>query len=233
LHTIDLHRLHGMSKKYGVPIIIDDTLGTPFDIDVKPFATALVTSLTKTFSGGGNVMGGSVVLNPESPLYMHMRRQLRQGENLLYGADAEVLLNNGQGFFERSRIMNKNAAMLAEFLSNHPAVAEVSYPRGAAYEAIRRPDGGYGNLVSCVLKDESQTPAFFDKLPIAKGPSLGMEISLACMFTLLAHYGERDWAAENGISENLVRFSAGTENGGELIRRVAYALPSSSPQLSL
>jgi len=69
----------------------------------------------------------------------------------------------------------------------------------------------------------------FDALEICKGPSLGTNFTLASPYTLLAHYGELDWAAGYGVEDNLVRVSVGLEETGELLekfRRALEALPS-------
>ena len=70
--------------------------------------------------------------------------------------------------------------------------------------------------------------AFFDRLRISKGPSLGTNYSLACPYTLLAHYTELDWAARCGVSRDLVRLSIGLEEPADLIARLAEALDGGS-----
>ncbi|MCB1088143.1 MAG: PLP-dependent transferase, partial [Verrucomicrobiae bacterium] len=57
-----------------------------------------------------------------------------------------------------------------------------------------------------------------------KGPSLGTNYSLACPYTLLAHYGELAWAAQCGVDSNLVRLWVGMEPENELIGRLEDAL---------
>jgi len=213
LKTIDLKRLQGILQPRGVPLIIDDTIGTPLDIDILPYADIVVTSLTKFFSGTGNAMGGSLVLNRASPLYATLKEFLRQGEEQLYPDDAAVLLDNNANFQTRMQAINRNAAQLAAFLRHHPAVARVNYTEGdTAYESIRRADGGYGGLLSFTLKDETRAPQVYDALDVAKGPSLGTSYTLVCPYTLLAHYHELDWAESCGISRNLLRVSVGTED---------------------
>lgn len=40
----------------------------------------------------------------------------------------------------------------------------------------------------------------------------GTNFTLACPYTILAHYLELDWAAEWGVDANLVRVSVGMED---------------------
>lgn len=58
----------------------------------------------------------------------------------------------------------------------------------------------------------------FDKLETAKGPSLGTNFTLCSPYTLLAHYGELEWAASFGVESDLVRISVGLEETEELVR---------------
>jgi cystathionine gamma-synthase len=89
---------------------------------------------------------------------------------------------------------------------------------------VRREDGGYGALFSMELTGgELAAAAFYDSLTISKGPSLGTDFSLACPYTLLAHYGELDWAAERGAVRNLLRVWVGLEDPEDLIGRLETA----------
>lgn len=226
LRVIDLPRLSAILRGAGVPLVVDDTLGPPCNIDLMPFADVVVTSLTKFFSGIGNVTGGSLVLNEKSPHYAALKARVAAGhEDLLWPGDAAVLLENGRNFRARMDGINANALRLAGFLRAHPAVAEVFYPKGdAAYEAIRRDGGGYGGLLSFTLKDPLRAPEVYDRLEVAKGPSLGTEFTLASPYTLLAHYNELDFARANGVAPDLIRVSVGMEDGEGIVARFGAAL---------
>jgi cystathionine gamma-synthase len=63
-------------------------------------------------------------------------------------------------------------------------------------------------------------------MEVSKGPSLGTSFTLACPFTLLAHYNELDWVESCGISRFLIRLSIGLENREELWQRIKQALES-------
>uniref|UniRef100_L2G9E3 Cystathionine gamma-synthase n=1 Tax=Colletotrichum fructicola (strain Nara gc5) TaxID=1213859 RepID=L2G9E3_COLFN len=93
LASIDLARLKKLSEKHNFVLVLDDTVGSFANIDVIALSDILVSSLTKTFSGYANVMGGSVVLNPLSPHYDDLSSHwAKTFHNELFTADAEVLL---------------------------------------------------------------------------------------------------------------------------------------------
>jgi cystathionine gamma-synthase len=61
LRTPDLHRIRELADQYGFCVVCDETLGTYINVDVLPYVDVVITSLTKIFSGGSNVMGGRSV----------------------------------------------------------------------------------------------------------------------------------------------------------------------------
>jgi hypothetical protein len=68
---------------------------------------------------------------------------------------------------------------------------------------------------------------FFDALDVAKGPSLGTNFTLACPYTLLAHYHELDFAMEYNVQPNLLRVSVGLESFDCLKDKFDHALSTS------
>jgi cystathionine gamma-synthase len=54
--------------------------------------------------------------------------------------------------------------------------------------------------------------------------------TLACPFTLLAHYTELEWAESCGVSRHLIRISVGLEDPEDLWQRLEQALTEPSPQ---
>lgn len=230
LHTVDLEALATACKLSGTPLIVDDTVSSHLNVDVFPYADIATTSLTKWVSGRGDVMAGSLRINPESAIYGELHGLLLDeipGQSRLYRKDAEVLVENAAGFPALVSRANESGAIIAEYLHQHPAVEEVWYPRyvdRAPYEKIMRAGAGYGGLISIVLKNEKRAPAVYDALRWCKGPSLGTEFSLACSYSLLAHYTELDWAESCGVRPDLLRFSVGMEDPADLCERLGEAL---------
>lgn len=229
LVTPDIARLREVARRRDVPLVIDDTVATWTNVDALPLADAVCSSLTKFFSGLGDVAGGSVVLNRQSPHYAMLRDRLEAVyEDLVEDADAAVLDANSADFAQRMPRINANAARVAEFLREHPKVERVYYPKFQtldAYEALRKSTGGYGGLLSIVLCDgESSAARFYDALRVCKGPNLGTDYTLACPYTLIAHYDELEHVAKLGVARDLVRLSIGLEEPTHLIDVIGEAL---------
>jgi cystathionine gamma-synthase len=229
LGSPNVARLSELSLRHDFPLLIDDTLSACVNLDTLPVADVVATSLTKYFSGAGNVLAGSLVLNRERPYYERLKRLLAEEfEDIFYGEEAIVLERNSRDVAERIPKINANAARLCEFLADCPEVANVFYParvNRANYERHLRPGGGFGGLFSVVLRNAAaKTERFYDALQINKGPNLGTSFTLCCPFTILAHYRELDFAESCGISRHLIRVSVGAEDSDWQIERFAEAL---------
>ena len=229
LGSADLRRISPLLRQHRVPLVADDVVATPVNVDLGRYADLIATSLTKFIVGSGDAMGGAQICNPRSPLYAELKAIVRAGhEELLWGEEAAVLERQGRDFQARMQRHNQTGLGLAERLRRHPAIERVWYPKwefSEAYEAVRRPGGGWGALITFLPKNaEAASPRIYDRLAVCKGPSLGTVFTLACPFTLLAHYTELDWAEACGVSRYLIRLSVGLEEPEELWRRLEAAL---------
>jgi cystathionine gamma-synthase len=228
LRCPDIPRLSELFRKHEVPFVIDETVGSFANIDVMPYADVVMTSLTKYFAGTCDVMGGALIVNRDGRQYAALRDALTTDfEDLVWSEDAAHLAECGADFQERVHRINHNASIICEYLRSHSHVAEMYYPQFAeddAYDTLKKPDGGYGGLFSMVLKDAPTTaPPFYDALRVSKGPSLGTNFTLACPYTLLAHYRELEWTEAQGVSRYLIRVSVGLEDPHDLIERFEEA----------
>lgn len=224
LRTPDLISLAELAHRHGVPVVVDDTIGTAFNVDVLPHADLVATSLTKAISGEGDVMAGALSFSPKIDGLQIPPTQ----PGGIHAGDLAVLEKNSRDFPERMALCNANALALAEFLSKHPAVGSVwhpAFPLSPYYEALRKPNGGHGTLLSFLPKNAPRnTPRVFEQLAVCRGISLGTTYTLACPYVQLAHYHELDWARSCGIDPFLLRVSAGAEPREDLIGRFERAL---------
>ncbi|GFP55133.1 cystathionine gamma-synthase [Trichoderma asperellum] len=218
----DLKRIRKLADEFNFAVVIDETIGTFANVNVLQYADIVVSSLTKIFSGGSNVMGGCTVLNPEGRHYRLLKQVLEEQiyENTYWPEDILFMERNSRDFANRVKRINTNSEAICEILRANPIVKDVYYPKynpsKPNYEAVRLPDGGYGGLLSIVFTHPQQAQEFFDNMDTAKGPSLGTNFTLCSPYVLLAHYQELDWAAQYGVDPDLVRVSVGLEETEEL-----------------
>ncbi|KAF8645672.1 hypothetical protein AX16_007655 [Volvariella volvacea WC 439] len=244
LRSANLPRLRALADKYDFLIVIDETIGNFVNVEVLPFADIVVSSLSKVFSGASNVMGGNLTLNPNGRHYDRLKSHLTSTfEDVYFDQDAIFMERNSRDFAKRIRTIDTNAEAVCGYLrsnslaaDNPPASAvikEVFYPKYVTRELYERcrikgttdsPGGGYGGLFSITFTSKAASEAFFDNLACYKGPSLGTNFTLACPYTILAHYGELDWAAQYGVEAGLVRVSVGMEPTSTLLEWFKDAL---------
>ncbi|KAI8974865.1 PLP-dependent transferase, partial [Trametes punicea] len=180
----------------------------------------------------------SLVLNPKGRHYSALKAHMAAHfEDTYFDEDAIYMERNSRDFRRRIRIIDDNTLAVCSFLRGrsladtaHPpgsAIKEVYYPKWITrhnYEKCRvsgpegQPTGGYGGLFSLTFTSMEASKAFFDALPCMKGPSLGTNFTLACPYTILAHYTELHWAASWGVEAGLVRVSVGMEERETLLK---------------
>ncbi|KOS21515.1 putative cystathionine gamma-synthase [Escovopsis weberi] len=242
--TPDTARLQRLSEKYGFAIIIDDTIGGFGNVDVLPRADLVLTSLSKSFSGLANVIGGSVVLNPQSPHYAALAPLFRAAapRNELFHGDAAALLDNARDFLPRTAVFNRNAAAIAAFLharaqDPRSPVTKVWYPpylpSGRFYDELKRlpsgdvPEPGYGCVLTVDFDCKESAKAFYDRLGFVIGPHLGAPQSLAMAYNMFLFGHNPDQTAHFqslGMKEAAVRISAGLESEEDVIDTIKDAL---------
>jgi cystathionine gamma-synthase len=190
VQTPDVPRLRELADRHGCALVIDATLGTPHNVDVLPYADACVESLTKYANGAADVMMGAVVLNRRSRWYAELAARLPDFLDAPYERDVRRLAFNVSGYRERMRKVNQNTLTLVEFFQRRPSVKKVLWAYEPAsrrqFERIQRAPGSPGGIITLELNAPLQS--VYDRLELAKGPSLGAEFTLVGPYLYHAHY---------------------------------------------
>lgn len=168
-------------------------------------------------------------MNPDSPGHDVLHKAISSAFiDTYFPLDAMIMERNGRDFVPRISRINTSAETIVELLSAHENVEHVYYPKNsstrALYDRCKRADAGYGYLMTVLFRKPIYAKRFFDRLDVAKGPSLGTNFTLACPYTLFAHYGELEWASSYGVVEHLVRISIGLEEPAILLTKFSEAL---------
>ncbi|BGP16010.1 hypothetical protein JCM10213_005439 [Rhodosporidiobolus nylandii] len=161
----------------------------------------------------------------EDAIYMERNSRDFQARIAQENSNAEMLCD----FFRTRRIPGPPAVGIENLpppsssSTDDFVINEVYYPKYMTpshyLASIRAPNptygpssSGFGALFSLTFSTNLAARTFYDALPCYKGPSLGTNFTLACPYTLLAHYTELDWAKEWGVEAQLVRISTGLED---------------------
>lgn len=232
MQTPDVERLRELADRYGFAVIIDATLGTPHNVDVLRYADAVVESLTKYASGSADLMMGAVIINPRSRFAGELQDQLPRFLERPWRRDLARLAFRIGSYKERIQRVNKNTMALVDFFSRSKAVKRVRWAYETQslrnFEKVHRAPQSPGGIMTLELNVPLAT--VYDRLPLAKGPSLGADFTLVGPYLYHAHYAlvsteeGRAYLRDSGLDPNLLRVSAGLEETSELIAAFSEVL---------
>ncbi|KAG8894076.1 hypothetical protein FRC01_013173, partial [Tulasnella sp. 417] len=160
LRSPNLVELRRIADEFDFLIVVDDSIGNFVNVDVMEYTDILATSLTKVFSGRTNVMGGSLVLNPQRRHYAALRDRLKATyEDIYWHEDVVCMELNSRHFARRIDVINRNSEAVADWLwhqseayknthaeaqnsdGNKRVITNVFYPKWVMrenYDACRR-----------------------------------------------------------------------------------------------
>jgi cystathionine gamma-synthase len=171
-------------------------------------------------------MMGAIVLNSSSRFYEGVRAALPEFLEQPYARDIGRLAFQISGYAERMKKVNANTLALVDFLKTRPSVKHIfwAYQEGsrANYEKIQRAPNSPGGIITLELQVPLES--IYDRLRIAKGPSLGAEFTLVGPYLYHAHYDlvsseeGRELLRSAGLNPELLRISVGVEPIEELIQ---------------
>jgi cystathionine gamma-synthase len=225
LRTPDVGRLRHLADKYGCALAIDVTLGTPYNVDVLPYADVIMESLTKYANGAADLMMGAIVLNSHSHFYFALKERLSNCIEKPYSREVKRLAFQISGYADRMKKVNANTIALVDFLKTREWVKKIfwSYEEESRcnFEKIQKAPNSPGGLIT--LEIQKPLASVYDHLKIAKGPSLGAEFTLVGPYLYHAHYDlvstqeGRKFLHKNGLNPELLRISVGVEDIEDII----------------
>jgi O-succinylhomoserine sulfhydrylase len=230
LEVVDLAGVARLANQIGAKVVVDNVFATPlFQKPLELGAHIVVYSATKHIDGQGRCLGG-VVLSDKEWIDANLHDYFRHSGPAMSPFNAWVLLKGLETMALRIKQQTENATRIADFLAGHKAVAKVIYPGRKDHpqaDIIARQMTGGSTLVAFELKGgKSASFAAQNGLDVVKiSNNLGDAKSLITHPATTTHKNLTDEArAELGISDGLLRLSAGIEDGDDLIEDFDRAL---------
>lgn len=231
LEVVDIKRIADFAKQRNIITIIDNTFAspvnqTPLDMGID----IVVHSGTKYLSGHSDLCCGAVVCSSEK-----MEKIINLARVLGPSLDPRVcylLERSLKTIVLRVNAQSKNAMVMARFLDDHPDIAAVHYPgleNFNGHKIAKEQMTQFGAMLSFEIK-EKDPGRFIDNLNIiSPAVSLGGVESTICSPSLTSH---AKMSAEErlriGVSDALLRLSAGLEDAGDLKQDLGSALKKAS-----
>ena len=226
----DIKAIAQIAHKHGLILVVDNTFLSPyFQRPLDLGADIVVYSTTKYIGGHSDVLGGSVVLNNDD-YYKKLAYNQNAVGAVLSPFDSYLTLRGAKTLAVRMQQHQKNALALAEFLESSPKVKRVnfpllkSHPQHALAEAQSSGSSGIFSFELVGTLDDAQN--FLSKLKLfATAESLGGVESLIEIPAIMTHASvPKEVREQNGISDTLIRVSAGIEDTEDLIEDFRQAL---------
>jgi O-succinylhomoserine sulfhydrylase len=230
LDVLDIAAIAAIAHEAGAVLVIDNVFATP--IHQSPLALGadcVVYSATKHIDGQGRCLGG-VILASEKFIQDNIHNLLRQTGPAMSPFNAWVLLKGLETLALRVARQTQTASAIADLLAKHPKVTRLIYPGRADHPqaaTVKKQMRGGSSLVA--FEVDGGKPAafrFLNALQLVK-----MTNNLGDAKTLITHPATTthqrltpEARAELGISDGLVRLSAGLEHPDDLVADLTMAL---------
>lgn len=229
LRIVDLEAVAAMARRRGLVSIIDNTFASP--INQRPLDFGFDIALhsgTKYLNGHSDLNCGAVATS--RALMAAVRERAVNFGQTLNTYDCYLLERGMKTLALRMAKHNENALAVARFLAGRKGVAVVHYPglpTHPGHEVAKRQMRGFGGMLSFELDCSPQVArTFMDRLELAlEAVSLGGVETLACFPAVTSHAKmSREARLAMGVSDTLVRFSAGCEDAADIIADLGQAL---------
>jgi len=230
LDVLDIPAIAEIAHAAGSRLIVDNVFATPiWQSPLALGADVVVYSATKHIDGQGRCLGG-VILSSEAFIAEHIHNFMRQTGPSMSPFNAWVLLKGLETLAVRVRAQTDSASRIAEVLASHSKISRLIYPGRDDHPqaaVVKKQMRAGSTLIAFEVKGGK--PAAFrvlNSLKLARiSNNLGDAKSLVTHPATTTHQRLKPEArAELGISEGLIRFSAGLEHPDDLIEDVQAAL---------
>ncbi len=229
LKVADIAALAALAHRHNpaIRVVVDNTFATPYlQRPLELGADVVVHSTTKYLGGHSDVVGGAVLTNDTA--WYERLKFLQNAAGAVPGPlDCFLVLRGVKTLAVRMDRHGENALAVAQFLADHPQVADVIYPgleTHPQHAVAGRQMRNFGGMVSFTLKGgAAQALALLKQTRLfALAESLGGVESLIELPAAMTHGSTQGSPLE--VGPELIRVSVGLEHKADLIADLAQAL---------
>ena len=229
MQITDLKAMESIASANNLLLTVDNTFMSPyFQRPIEFGADFVVHSTTKYINGHSDSIGGAVITTRKEhheDLYFVQK----SAGAILGPMDCWLVLRGVKTLAVRMEQHNKNGQAISEFLENHPKVQKVYYPGLASHpqhELAKKQMKGFGSMIAFELGSLEAGQRMLKHVKVC-----ALAESLGGVETLISHPATMTHASvppeereKNGITDGLVRISAGIEDVEDLIADLDNAL---------
>lgn len=231
MNVVDIRKVSAIAKKHGLLLIVDNTFMSPYF--QKPFelgADIVIHSGTKFLGGHNDTLSGFIVTNsPE--IAERLRFMIKTVGSGLAPFDSWLILRGIKTLPLRMEKAQENAKAIVEYLLQESKVKNVYYPgiEGTkGYEICKAQASGFGSMLTFEVESKELALHILKStklIPFAE--SLGGTETLLTYPTTQTHADVPEQIRiKNGITDRVLRLSAGIEDKADLIADLRQAIAS-------
>jgi len=229
LRLTDIRRTAEIARAHSVRLVVDNTFASPVVQQPLALGADIVThSTTKYLNGHSDSIGGIVIAARDEDVEWLKFIQNAAGA-ILSPFDSWLVLRGTKTLTLRMAQHNANGLAIAQFLSTHPKVLSVIYPglpTHPQHELAKRQMRGFGGMVSFDVGTFEAARRVCNRVKL-----MSLAESLGGVETLISHPATMTHASVPperrqaiGLTDSLVRISAGIEDVADLIDDLKQAL---------
>jgi cystathionine gamma-synthase len=223
LAVTDIARVSAIARAAGARCVCDNTWATP--LLQRPLALGcdlVMHSTTKYLGGHSDLTGGALVAPEDDEWAARLRTLQALGGAVPSAFDCWLLMRGVRSLAWRMRGHCENAAIVAAFLAEHPAVEVVHYPGlpgDPGHAVAARQMSGFGGMVSVQVKGGAEAA-----LDVVRRVQLFTRAtSLGGPESLIEHRASVE-GPESRTPPGLLRLSIGLEHPDDLVDDLDQAL---------
>jgi cystathionine beta-lyase/cystathionine gamma-synthase len=229
MRITDLGAAAELAHRHGVRLVVDNTFASPYIQRPIEFGADLVThSTTKYLNGHSDSVGGIVIAMRDDDI--EWLKFVQNAEGAILGPfDSWLVLRGTKTLALRMQQHSANGLALAQFVSAHPKVKQVHYPGlpgHPQHELAKKQMNGFGGMLAFDLGSLEAARRLLNAVRLhALAESLGGVETLISHPATMTHASvPADRRAAIGITDGLVRISAGIEDIDDLKEDLGQAL---------
>jgi cystathionine beta-lyase/cystathionine gamma-synthase len=230
LSVYDLAALAALAKKYKAVSVVDNTFASPYFQNPLKFGIDVVLhSASKYIGGHSDIVGGAIITNDSG-----IREKMdfaRKSIGLHPDPFTMFLMRRSIKTLPlRMERHQANALALAQYFEKHSRVERVLYPglpSHPQHALAKRQMSGFSGMFSVFFKlsDDQAKKLISSFKIITLAESLGAVESLVEHPSSMTHQKiPREVRLKHGLTDGLIRFSAGVEDTRDLLADVEQAL---------
>ncbi|HWL04068.1 MAG TPA: O-succinylhomoserine sulfhydrylase [Xanthobacteraceae bacterium] len=230
LDVVDIAGVANIAHEAGATLVVDNVFATPMHQSPLALgADCVVYSATKHIDGQGRCLGG-VILGSEEFIQTNIHTLIRQTGPSLSPFNAWVLLKGLETLGIRVRQQTENAGRIADALAGHAKISRLIYPGRPDHRQAdiiaRQMKGGSTLIAFEIAGDKAAAFRFLNALRLVKiSNNLGDAKSIVTHPATTTHQRLKpEQRAAIGVSDGLIRFSAGLEHPDDLVTDILTAL---------